>query len=89
MAQWLHNRLLNGANAHENLYFPRYGLFQWVRSLAVLAEDIEAESVKSRQNCMHERLVIREDKQIWFWRTYKPGALKFIHVLVLIDERGQ
>lgn len=45
MTDWLHNRLIQLDNPHEDLYYPRFGTFNWIRSLAILCDTLDADSI--------------------------------------------
>ncbi len=53
MVNWLHDRFMALENPHEDLYYPRFGTFNWIRSLAILSDRLNAENVRQFYRDLH------------------------------------
>lgn len=47
MTDWLHDRVKQLEDSHDDLYFPRYGTFNWMRSVAILCDRLDATAIRS------------------------------------------
>lgn len=46
MPDWLHDRFIRLENPHEDLYYPRFGTFNWLRSVSILSQSLDATTIR-------------------------------------------
>lgn len=61
---WLHDRVVKSVGKHADLYFPRRGALNWIRSLALMVEnsdELKADKLKARFLHVQRRQPVDED----------------------------